>query len=277
MNIQNDGLPLPVYLAILASERPPLPAGEISVTELIAPARARALMRQHPDLPQPASRKLDALLGSGLHAMLDRGIWEEVHDDQGARFKRLRPDCEDWLVEQRLSVTRTEPDLYGQVVSGGIDLYIPEDGRLWDHKAMPMYSAWLYKQALAAGKDREEERAQQLNLYAHLLRAQGWPVASLRSFIYLKGWNRRDAQKMDLPNRWADLEVPLWPAEEAEAFLLARLRAHQDAERELPLCTPAETWQGRRCAEWCPAFAVCSQANPEAALNEAVAREKEIP
>lgn len=262
--LYNDSLPLPIYLAILAQERPPLPEGEVSVTELIAPARQRALMRLHADLPQPASRKLDALLGSGLHAVIDAGC--EAHGEVGG-------EAFGWERERRISIQRTEPDLYGLIVSGGIDLYIPEQHLVWDHKAMPMYSAWLYKQAIAAGKDREEERCQQLNLYAHLIRAQGWPVYHLRSFIYLKGWNRRDAQKMDLPNRWCDIEVPLWPAEEAEAFLLARLRAHQDAERELPLCTPAETWNGRRCEEWCAAFAVCTQANPEAALDAAVAAE----
>lgn len=257
--IFNDGLPEPVYLAILAAERAPLAAGEISVTELISPARQRALIRLHPDLPQPASRRLDALLGSGLHVMMDRGA---------------RPE---WVHEERFSV---DPDALGfHALSGGIDLYLPETQIVWDHKAMPMYSAWLYKQALAAGQDRAEERCQQLNLYAHLIRAQGHQVVSLRSFIYLKGWSRRDAVKMDLPNRWCDLEVPLWPAEEAEAFLLARLAAHQDAERELPLCTTAETWNGRRCAEWCPAFAVCTQANAglvhPASMPEIYAADKE--
>lgn len=247
----NDGLPEALFLAIQRQEREELPAGEVSVTQLLQPARARALERQHPELVQLASRKLDALVGTGFHHMV-------------AQSKGM-PGTESWITEQRWA---TSEGAYR--VSGGVDLYMEDCATIEDYKTVPMYTCWMVKLALEAGKDRKEEKCQQLNLYAELVRRTGKPVERLRSVFYLKGWNRRDAKKMDLPKRYAVFDVPLWPSEEATAFLRERLRAHEQAMVELPQCPEDQLWGGTRCTDWCPCYPICTQANPALAVPEDV-------
>jgi hypothetical protein len=271
IHIVNDsGLPEALYAAIVRQQRPYNPDHySITVTELLAPPRARALLRQaHATgtvIEIPASRLVPAFLGTCLHAGL-AGETEAYHRK-----------------EERLQI-RTQPTPTAEwSVSGQPDL-IDQDGIIHDYKLTKVYAlkdGWV-EDPMEYGSGAEfcteprnwcgkEEWVQQLNLYAELARRNDIAVSGLRLTAFLKDYQEKGKKRNGayfpstreqypwLPSDVTTLHVPLWPSEQATAFLHERLAAHEAAMNELPLCTSGETWGGRKCEGWCDAAAVCGQ------------------
>jgi hypothetical protein len=59
------------------------------------------------------------------------------------------------------------------------------------------------------------------------------------------------------------IEIPLIEPERVEAYMRERIALYTAAEMcddaGLPECSRDETWNGRRCAQWCDAASVCKQ------------------
>jgi hypothetical protein len=295
VRIVNDGLPHALYLAILRQQRPYNPDPySITVTELLAPPRARALLRQaHATgtvIEIPASRLVPAFLGTCLHAGLGEPLSLNPDEIEPLAARAAREGSANPRREQRLhaSVVPLAPDgsgLHTWRVSGQPDL-IDQDGIIHDYKLTKVYAlkdGWV-EDPMEYGSSAEfctgprnwcgkEEWVQQLNLYAELARRQNppIPVRGLRLTAFLKDYQEKGFKKNGayfpstreqypwLPSDTTTLHVPLWPTEQATAFLHERLAAHEAAMNELPLCTSGETWGGRKCEGWCDAAAVCGQ------------------
>jgi hypothetical protein len=58
-------------------------------------------------------------------------------------------------------------------------------------------------------------------------------------------------------------DLPLWHVTDINRYIRKRLELHIRAEscpdRELPPCTPEETWDGKRCKHWCEVSGLCHQ------------------
>lgn len=194
---------------------------DISVTELLDPPRKTALERIHgEDIVEDAADRIWSLMGRIAHGILERA-------DRSA------------IVEQRLTM-----EIEGWTVSGQFDrLALVEDGRacLQDYKVASVYEV---KGGL------KPEREQQLNCYAALCRAHGYRVDALQAVFILRDWSKLKARgQWDYPpHQVAVFDLPLWPQEQALAFLAERVRRHKQARARLPLCSPEEQW--RRPEKW---------------------------
>ena len=96
------------------------------------------------------------------------------------------------------------------------------------------------------------EWERQLNLYAALVRrTKGVQIDHLNICAILRDWKRAEADRTrDYPEAPIVLvDIPVWSVEEQEAYLLDRVKIHQDAHRadewgeELPHCTSEERWE----------------------------------
>lgn len=184
---------------------------DISVTQLIAPPRQVALETKHADeLSEDVIDRVFAVLGQAVHTILERANVKGV-------------------AERRLSIERL-----GWKISGAMDLY-DEGGVLIDYKVQ---SFWRFKDGVP------EDVEAQLNIYAQILRDNGYPVKALKIVAILRDWSKSMAERdPSLPQKQVImLNVPLWGEEKANAFILERVEFHRAARELLPLCTDDERW-----------------------------------
>jgi len=224
MNITNRlGLPEPVVRMLTFGEREFAP-DRISVTELIGPAWKRKLEREHwHEIEEDISDRLFAAYGSLMHLALERA------------------GADNALQEERLAI-----EVDGVTVYGTPDLYTA-DGTIWDFKFVSVASTF---------DGPKPEWGQQLNCYAHLLRAHGFNVEALRVIALYRDWSpRRGGSPI------AAFSLPLWGTLETEHWIATRLRAHLCPQP----CTPEERWDqptqyaitkrgNKRASRLCPTF-----------------------
>ena len=207
----NLNLPQPIVDAV---SRDPYTKGDahISVTGLIAPARKRVLEIMHADeLTEDVSNRLWSLIGQIGHGILERA-------DVTA------------LTEERLYIKR-----HGWRISGQFDRYVLEQGLLQDYKFTTTYTI----------KDgfKFEWEAQE-NLYKLLLETHGYTVKKLQVVAILRDWQKGKAKHSgDYPQIPVQLiDIPIWPRDRVESYIVERLTAHGNAQHVLPQCTAAERW-----------------------------------
>lgn len=195
---------------------------DISVTTLIDAPRVNILRQQkHDEIEVDVVDMIWPLLGTAVHHVLDSA------DAKG-----------NVTTEERLYTT-----VNGWVVSGQID-HQEEHGGLTYISDYKVTSVW----SVIYGK---EDWVRQLNCYAQLVRrAKGRQVGGLRIVAILRDWQRRDAEtKSDYPQSpVVSVDIPLWPEEEAQAYMEERVHLHQDAQmiwdtREAVVeCSDEERW-----------------------------------
>ena len=191
-------------------------AGHISATSLLKSPRQRWLQeRHHADIQEDASDRIWALLGSAVHAILERQT------------------ADNHLTEERLWGV-----VNGWTVTGQADV-LSEDMTLSDYKVTSVYSFLL---------DDKAEWEQQLNVYAWLYRHSGFDVKRAQIVAILRDWSKRKSEmESDYPPVPVMVKtIPVWTLDEQRAFVEARVAAHQSTESladdALPLCTDAERW-----------------------------------
>lgn len=211
-----------------------------SPSMLNAPARATALLEQNPDLEVDVSSKVAATIGQGAHAILERAA---------------RPNID--LVEIRYQRT-IQVDGQTYMVSAQLDLFETDTGDLSDWKTTKAYA--FHKKS---GRGKKPEWESQLNVGRWVLGLcpDLPPVKRLLIVGLLKDWDMRKAQsEAGYPETEIMVaEQKMWTLEETEAWIVKRIQAILAARKELPSCSPGETWGGNRCGRWCDANSVCSQ------------------
>lgn len=225
-------LPLPIVRAI---ENDPRDIGdsEITVTGLVGPPRIAALARQHSaDLEEDVSDHLWRLVGSGIHAILAGN-----REHTAIAEKRLFMEILGWKISGQFDTLLLNPANKDWKYPG------PEgDTELSDWKTTSVYHV---------KNGCPDEWTQQLNLYVELLVANGFSCPKkVSTHAILRDWSKREALRdSSYPQvQWVSFVVPLWPAAERRLYLESRVKAHQLARQELPLCTPEERWE--RPAKW---------------------------
>ncbi len=190
--------------------------GHISATSLLKSPRQRWLQeRHHADVTEDASDRIWALLGSAVHAILER---------------------------QRVDNTLVEERLWGVIdgwtVTGQADV-LDASMMLSDYKVTSVYSFLL-------GDKMEWE--QQLNIYAWLYRHSGFAVERAQIVAILRDWRARDANRDTAypPCPVMVKPITVWTIDEQRAFIEARVAAHKSTEHvaddELPWCSDEERW-----------------------------------
>lgn len=211
------------FLSFARDEKYDKGASDISVTTLIDAPRVNILRQQNRDnIEADVSDMIWPLLGTAVHHML------ESAQPKGSV-----------TMEERLFV-----EVNGWTVSGQIDHQEEIDGQVYisDYKVTSVWSV-IY------GK---EDWVRQLNCYAQLVRmAKGRKVGGVRIIAILRDWQRREAQFK--PNEYPQspvvtVDIPLWPEDQAKAYIEDRVHLHQDAQmmwdtREAVVeCSDEERW-----------------------------------
>lgn len=226
MKITNRlALPLPIVQAVTNDGYVSGRSGDvphIGVTRLLSPPRLVALEEQHADeLEEDAADRIWALIGQAVHVILERAESSAITEERVSR-----------MVE-------------GWEVAGRIDhLALLPDGVLTDWKVS---SVWSAKDLRDGGK---KEWRDQVRLYAHLLRPR-YDVRRAQIVTILRDWSLNGARRFgnSYPaHQVVVVDIPLWPADEAERFLVERVRLHQAARHDLPRCSRDERWQ--RPEQW---------------------------
>jgi len=184
----------------------------ISVTGLIGPARKRAIEIAHAaELTEDVAERIWALMGQIAHGILERA------DDEA-------------LTEERLFLER-----HGWRISGQFDRLLLENGLLQDYKITSTYSI---------KEGAKPEWVSQLNIYALMLRKHGYRIERGQAVVILRDWQKSKARHTpEYPQTPAVvIDIPLWPTEDVETFITARLTEHGHAQHKLPLCTAEERW-----------------------------------
>jgi hypothetical protein len=220
----NHNLPAPVVAAI--TNKPYVQVGDISVSGIIGPAQKRVLERRHADkITQDAADLIYSLIGKVAHHILELAATDKE------------------IAERRLVM-----EVNGWKVSGQADLFESlhlEGGLLSDYKTTSVYAFLL------ADKPEWEK---QLNLYRLLFHKHGIEVKKLQIVAILRDWAKSKARREPkYPQVGVHLiDIPVWPIEKAEAYLVERVKYHQDAEKvpdsQLPPCTDEERWV--KAGEW---------------------------
>ena len=200
---------------------------DISTTRLITPPRIRVLEAKHwENLTEDVADKIFALLGSSVHHVIERAVTDED------------------IAELRLF-----HEVNGWTLSGQFDL-LTSKGELIDFKVT---FAWAALDALKNGKPEWE---QQLNVLDYLSRhtdhslknylGKTLKVKSLSIMAILRDWSKmKTMTSKDYPRKQVVMiPVRQWSEEEQDNFVLARIKAHQEAEvGELPVCSAKERWR----------------------------------
>lgn len=191
----------------------------IPCSKLISPARITILSKRHDkEIIKDISDEIWALLGTSVHYII------------------AKQDSGDAISEQRFYAECGE-----YTISGKPDLFCL-DGEIKDYKVTSVYKV------IFGSKEGYKDWTEQLNVYAWLLRKNGWKVAKLTITAILRDWSQRDALKGgDYPNiQVKEIDLPLWSEEEQEKFVCERLQTlvRNDSlpDDELDLCTPEERW-----------------------------------
>lgn len=220
----------------------------ISVTSLSSPPRQVALLNAHDDeLEEDVSDRIFSLFGRAIHKIL-----EDSADDV----------VDGTLTERRLYMT--VPAEFGPwVVSGAmdtIDLSSRGEGKIG-------IGDWKTAKTDEMIYGVKAERAAQVNVYALLAKANGFPeVAHLEDVFLLRDWSKvraaRESSQPRLttapdPSAYPEAqvvvhEVSVWPTIRTAEYVRERTSAHQKAQMEyfqsgqdqsiLPECTDEERW-----------------------------------
>lgn len=185
---------------------------DFSVTGLLKPPRISALEQLHGDaIEEDVSEHIYRLLGQTMATVLERA---------GVPERRFVMDIE---VDGRRFTVSGKPDRF-------------KDGVLQDWK---LTTAWKAK-----GQACPKEFEEQLNLYAEVMRANGYEVRAAEAVLILRDWSKMERFRSETypPNQVAVLSAPLWPRERVQAFIRHRIRLHVAALKFLPKCSPEETW-----------------------------------
>jgi hypothetical protein len=235
--------------------------GDISVTQLIDSPKIRILKKKHKEeIQEDVSDMLYALMGTALHHIIERG--DEKYNEMksfllvaavlrknagtnekfinAAKFleniaKEAYPESGNkFIYEKTLRMEVAVGDVK-KILYGTFDLYDREHHILHDYKFCSVYQ-YLYEES------RHKWYAQ-LNVYARMLEANGYPVKEIRITAFFRDWDRFNKHKDYPPRQIMTIEVPMKPANVMDAYIKTRFEMHINAENgELYECSGKERW-----------------------------------
>jgi hypothetical protein len=116
-------------------------------------------------------------------------------------------------------------------VSAKIDAFDLIEGRLSDYK---------YTSVASAGHGLKEDYRLQVNFQAMLVNEAGFVVQLAEVVPLLKDWSPMRVFGSYPEHPTVTHVVPLMPKDEVDTFIIERIRLHEAAKQNLPLCSPSE-------------------------------------
>jgi len=195
---------------------------DISATKLKDSPRVSRLWSMHKDkIKVPFLNKGYAKLGEAWHTAMEASA------------------PEDWICEKRFYA-----DVDGKIISGAIDALEPAGKNTYniiDYKMMSTYKA----------QTDLNEFENQLNIYAFLLRQNGYKVDGLFVSAVLRDWTQNKIKQEGYPRtQFPVFVMEKWSDKVAEDYVRQRIKYH--TSEEIPLCTDEERWMSA------PKYAVIS-------------------
>jgi len=219
----NKGFPLALVKAV-ENDSYSKGRADRSVTGLLSPPRQAALKDIHEDvLTEDVSERTFALYGQLVHLLLERS----GEQDRNA------------LTEERMFT-----EMIGWTISGQTDTITLTEEENWVVSDYKFVTSYKFKRNYSGELVMPAEYEQQLNMYAHLLRENGFKVDGLKIVAIYRDWSKMEAKRdKNYPQLGAEThDVKLWSEEDAKAFMEERVRLHQAAENDLPECNDEERW-----------------------------------
>jgi hypothetical protein len=185
-------------------------SSDYSTTGLLKPPRIAQLLREHGDkIVDDAADRLWALYGQIVHGIIERAATDEI-------------------VEKRLHMT-----LLGKTVSGQVDLV--------NNKIL---TDWKFVTRFATKEGVKDDWMQQGQINRLLCHENGIEIEKIEYVALYRDYSvlaaSRDSEYPKAPVE--SFNVPIWPLEKTKAFVEERIRLHEAAKTELPLCTDEERW-----------------------------------
>jgi hypothetical protein len=211
---------------------------DFSATSLAEPARATALIEMFKDdLEIDVSSRVASIIGQGAHSIAERAArpWLDICEKRF--FATFHVDGKDYIV------------------SAQVDLYETDSCILYDWKTTKAYAF-----SAKAGNGKKPEWIAQMSVGAEIMRRNNFEVKKTQIIAMLKDWNKREAGSPGMPETEVIcVDLPMWDSSKTTQYIEDRIRAKIKARIDLPKCTSAETWGGRKCPDWCDASSVCDQ------------------
>jgi len=234
------GLPNAYVFAVVNDPYDPDDGGEKSdytITGLLKPPQAVQLERDNV-IEIDAADYLAILQGQLIHYMLERA--KPTLEAQG------------FVVERRFykKYPIHMPDGFTRIfnVSAKIDVFDPIEGRLSDYK---------YTSTASANHGLKEEHRLQVNFQSMLIRNVGFKVEKAETVMLMKDWS---PMKLfgNYPLSPTSLHpVPFMKDSEIDLYIIERIKAHEAAKVNLPLCSDKEKFNS-------PTFAIIKEGQSKA-------------
>lgn len=187
---------------------------DYSVTELVLPPRIAQLRREYSgEITEDVSDRIFSLIGQAIHSILERAANDR------------------YIIEKRFSLLNS-----GKIISGRLDLFDTRTTTLQDWKITSRY---------ATQDGPKPEWIAQGNLNRLILCRNNIEVSRIEYVAIYRDWSKmavaRGVEKM--PEKQVEtISIPMWTLEEAEAYLAERIRLHEEAKVNLPMCSDEDRW-----------------------------------
>lgn len=228
--------------------------GDISVTQLIDAPQIRQLKKTN-DYEMDILDMVGMMVGTGFHDYIEKlsfssnyrarvleeasGILKGLGEDKGANWmlklieEKFKGEINDDVVmEQTLSM-----EVDGMVLSGTFDRFTKSTGLLEDYKTTSANSMMF--------PEMKQSYKTQLNIYAILLKENGYDVQAARIIAVLKDHSKmKIMQNRDYPREpIVMMDVPILDYDTVMKFIRSRVKLHKRADAgEIILCTKKDTW-----------------------------------
>ena len=250
---------LPEALVNAAKVNMPRVAGDISTSQLVDSVQIRMLKRTT-DIEVDVTDRINSMIGTALHLVIQKAniaehnratLRDSVNILKISNQKNNDPNIAkaiSWLEKKtdELFPEKEQDAMHefilhwnvdGTVVYGSGDLYIKSEQILYDFK---MCSTFDY--ILPENKKKWEA---ELNVFAFLLRMNGFPVKEIKATMIFKDYSRTKAQitKDYPPSSSLSVNINVIPLDQMSKYMSARVKAHRQGEAgNIPDCTGAERW-----------------------------------
>jgi hypothetical protein len=253
---------------------------DYSVTQLLNPVKIVHLMKRHKsEIQEDVSDKLWLLMGSAMHAILERAnehdveftilnrvreFFEMVHNQEaGNSVAEIEASFINWmvnsadpktqlgellkmlpkdryLIEKRFKYTTKS----GKIITGGIDLYDKEERVLHDYKFTSVWT-WIYRNRPGS---RSEDWTNQLNMYRLFMENMGYSVDKICINLLFRDYSKSKAKiEQNYPDPVETLELPLLGLDIVEQMIenkVANIEKYNGVlDDGIPPCNSSERWQ----------------------------------
>ena len=207
---------------------------DISATSLISSPTIKILSEKYNDqIETDVADLFYTILGTAVHEIIDKSDKTK----NVIKEKRFFGKCKGW------------------VISGAIDRLIVSEAEFETEKIMfadiedyKCTSVW------AAINDKKEWH-QQLNVYAWLVRQNGYSTKSLKIIVLARDWQKSKAADSQKNNGnypaipFVPIDIPLWTNKQQDNYVENRVLLHQEADHLFNTmnvqvgCTDEERWK----------------------------------